>query len=79
MPWHAGVSCAMPFIADGVHIRMADTTKEDLDLNITLTGITAVKAKGGERTGGSVSGVGFGFHKELSSEVIRVIQSRRLG
>ena len=65
MPRDAGIGGALPLVAHCMHIRVANTAKENLDPDIPLAGIAAVEAKGGEWCGGRLSGVGVGFHKSV--------------
>ena len=57
---HAGVGGSLPLVAHRVNVRMADAAKEDLDLNVMLTGHPAFEAEGCEWGRGRTGGVGIG-------------------
>jgi len=59
----AGVDGAGPFAAGGMHVRVADPAKQDLNLHVVSAGVAALKAEGRERGGGILGGVCFGVHK----------------
>ncbi len=65
MPWNAGVSGAVPFIAYGMDILMADAAKENFNLNIPLPRNATFKVEWNKRFGGRGNGIGFGFHWRL--------------
>ena len=54
---HRRVNSVVPFIARGVQIRMADAAVQDVKRDIKLTGRTALKRKGCQRSGGRNSGI----------------------
>ena len=51
------VGGAMPFVADGMHVRVANAAVKNLDLNVVRAGITALKAEGREWRRGALCGV----------------------
>jgi len=62
---HARIRRAMPFVADNMHIRMADAAKKDLDLNIQRPGLAAQNGGRGERRGGAGNGISFGIKHSI--------------
>ena len=40
MSWDAGVNSAVPLASDSMEVRVADTAKEDLDLNVGIVWLT---------------------------------------
>ncbi len=61
MAGHAWVGRAVPFVADGVQIRVANATIKDLDLHVVRTGIAALNGSRCERRGLSLRGISFGL------------------
>ena len=57
MARHAGISGALPFVAGGMHVRVADAAVKNLDLHVVRAGITALKSEGRERRRGALCGV----------------------
>jgi hypothetical protein len=78
MAGHAGISGAMPFVADGMHVRVTDAAIENLDLHVVLAGITALKVEWRERRRGALGCVSIGFHNidSFSVQVFRILSRR---
>ena len=68
----------MPFVADGMHVRVADAAIENLDLHVVLAGITALKVERRERRRGALDCVSIGFYKIdcFSVQVFRILGRR---
>jgi hypothetical protein len=59
MAGHAGIGCAVPFIADDVDIRMADAAEKNLYLHIMRAGFAALQGKRRQWRGCGCGGISF--------------------
>lgn len=69
MARHRRVNGVLPFITGGMQIGMANTTVENINLNVIGAQVTALDIKHCERAGGGLSTVGFDFGHGMQSEI----------
>ena len=67
---HARIGGAVPFVSDGMHVRMTDSAIKNLYLYVVRAGITALNFEGRQRRPSVLYCVRINFHK-MSAGVIK--------
>jgi hypothetical protein len=61
----ARIRRAVPFITDGMHVRMTDAAKQNLDLHLVRAWSSSLNGEGCKWGGGTLGCVSIGFHETL--------------